>query len=157
MTEAFLMERNRNNRKGFTLIEAVTSIVILAVAACGVLLPFSSAAAVHVEGSRRTTAAKLASGLLEEITVSLENTSAADYEDAMDLWDSFSESEGHVTKAWRDGTYSGEVYKYFSRQVDCQEASLGSERNVTVLGAWVTVTVRYDGREMATLKTLVSN
>ena len=151
------MKMNCYNRKGFTLIEAMTSIVILSVAACGVLLPFSSAASVHVEGTRRTTAAKLAADLLEEISISLENASTDNFEDTMDSWDSFRESEGQVTKAWRNGTYSGVVYKHFSRKVDCQKASLGSRRNITELGAWVTVTVRYDGREMATLKTLVSN
>ena len=150
------MERNQNNRRGYTLIEAMAAIMVLAVATGGILLPFSSAASCHVEGSRRTIAAKLAADLLEEITVSLENASDADYEDTINAWDSFSESEGNVTKAWRNGTYSGEVYKYFSRQADCLEASLGSGRNVTVLGAWVTVTVRYEGREMATLKTLVN-
>ena len=130
--------------------------VILAVAVTGLLLPFSSAASVHVEGSRRTIAAKLAADLVEEITVSIDRATVDAYPATLNFWDGFYEAEGDVTKIWGAGSYSGEVYKYFSRRVTCQEASIGSGRNITVLGAWVTVTVSYDGGEMAVLKTLVS-
>lgn len=133
------------------------AVVVLTIAAGGVLIPFTSAASVHVEGSRRTTAAKLAADLVEEITVSFENVSdSSSYNSALNFWDGFYESEGNVTKIWGIGSYTGDVYKYFSRSAACKEASVGSGRNVTSLGVWITVTVKYDGREMATLKTLVS-
>jgi len=150
------MKMNLHNRKGFTLAEAMLAMFVLTVAAGGVLMPYSSAASVHVEGSRRTMASKLAANLIEEITASLEYASDINYEGTMNYWDGFYEEEGQVTKIWGAGTYSGDVYRYFSRRVTCREASIGSGRNITVLGAWVTVTVSYDGREMATLKTLVS-
>jgi prepilin-type N-terminal cleavage/methylation domain-containing protein len=150
------MGRSCYNRIGFTLIEAMIAMVILTIAAGGVLIPFSSAASIHVEGSRRTTASRLSSDLLEEITISLNNEPASTYDGAVATWDAFSEAEGQVMKIRGESGYTGDVYKYFSRKATCQEASLGSGHNITVLGAWVTVTVSFDGREMSTLKTLVS-
>ena len=154
--ETITMGRICYNRRGFTLIEAMTAMVILTIAAGGVLIPFTSAASIHVEGSRRTTASKLSSDLVEEITISLNDASAANYDGTVAFWDGFSEGEGRVTKIFGVGSYTGDVYKFFSRKATCQEASLGSGHNITVLGAWVTVTVSFDGREMSTLKTLVS-
>lgn len=144
------MKRNNYNRSGFTLAEALMAMVVLAVAATGVLLPFSSAASVHIEGSRRTLAAKLAADLLEEI-------SASSFTDIMNTWDGFSESQGNVTKILSNETFAGEVYKYYSRRVDCLRATTGDDTDTTLLGAWVTVTVSFDGIEMAKLKTLVSS
>lgn len=133
------------------------AMVVLAVAASGIFLPFSSAASIHVEATRLTLAAKLAADLVEEITISLEEASDDEYDGEMTTWNDFYEAEGEVAKYNGDGNYSGDVYSYFSRKSDCVAAVLGSERNTTVLGAWVTVTVSFDGREMVTLKTLVSN
>jgi prepilin-type N-terminal cleavage/methylation domain-containing protein len=144
------MKITNYNRSGFTLVESMIAMVVLAIAASGVLLPFSSAAAVHVEGSRRTLAAKLAADLLEEI-------STYSYSDIMGTWDGFSESQGNVTKVLSDEIYTGEAYRPYSRQVDCLSATIGDDRDTTLLGAWVTVTVSYDGKEMAKLKTLISD
>ncbi len=143
------MKNNFKNRSGFTLAESMMAVVVLAIAAAGVLLPYSSAAAVHVEGTRRTLAAKLAGDLLEEI-------SASSYTEIMSTWDGFSEPQGHVTKILSNEIFTGDVYRYYSRRVDCLRATIGTDRDITLLGAWVTVTVSYDGREMATLKTLIS-
>lgn len=144
------MRRNFNNRSGFTLVEAMMAMVVLALAVTGVLLPYSSAASVHAEGSRQTLASKLAADLVEEIVLSLESGNSY-------FLTPFYEAEGEVTKYEGEGSYSGEVYKYFSRESNCQRMVIGTGRNVTELGTCVTVTVSFDGREMVTLKTLVSN
>jgi len=57
----------QTKRKGFTLAEAMIATVVLGIAAAGLLLPFTSGAAVRVEGMRRTLGAKLAADLMEEI------------------------------------------------------------------------------------------
>jgi len=152
---AYLMKKSCYNRRGFTLAEGMIALVVLTVAAGGVLMPYSSGASLHVEGSRRTMASKLAADLVEEITASLEQVDDSDYKTALNFWDGFTEDEGEVTKVWGYGSYSGEVYEYFSRSAVCKEAVIGSDRNLTSLGVWVTVTVCYDSREMSTLKTLV--
>ena len=58
------------NRKqsGFTMIEAMLSVMILAVAATGVIVPFATGAAVQAEAANRSLGAKLAGDLLEKIT-----------------------------------------------------------------------------------------
>ena len=53
--------------KGFTLAEALMAMVILSIAAIGIVQPFSAGAAVQIEGWHRSLTAKLASDLLEEI------------------------------------------------------------------------------------------
>ena len=61
------MLKKCKNRKGFTLAEALLAVVLLSIAAAGVLLPFTGGAVVRAEGTQRTLAAKLASDLMEEI------------------------------------------------------------------------------------------
>ncbi|MDD5135632.1 MAG: type II secretion system protein [Phycisphaerae bacterium] len=52
---------------GFTLVEALMALVILSIAAAGLLLPFASSAEVQRQGCNETLAAKLASDLTEQI------------------------------------------------------------------------------------------
>jgi prepilin-type N-terminal cleavage/methylation domain-containing protein len=60
------MKRGREI-KGFTLLESLMAMVILGLAAGGVLLPFLSAAQVQKEATDQVIAAKLASDLIEQI------------------------------------------------------------------------------------------
>lgn len=133
------MKRGRNTT-GFTLLESLMAMVILGLAAAGVLLPFVSAAEVQKEATRQVMAAKLASDKLEEIH-------DAAYEDIPDY--AGTEIQGQVKNAFGIN-FSDPVYSRFGRSVTCQTA--------TVAGAdliWVTVTVTWDGREMIQLSSLI--
>lgn len=146
------MKRNNNNRRGFTLAEALLSVTVLAIAASGVLLPFSSAAAVHVEGARQSMGAKLACDLMEEI-------SSTDYDSIISTWNDYSESQGQITKVRSTEVYTDDAYAFFSRSASCTNVTLyasESDRLATELGIWVTVTVKMNGREITKINTLVS-
>ena len=80
------------HRRGFTLAEAMLAVVVLGIAAAGLLLPFSSGARLRVEGMHRTLGAKLASHLMEQIV----HTS---FDQIMDDYDGYSEAEGQVKNA----------------------------------------------------------
>ena len=58
------MNNELRTNKGFSLAEAVMAVVVLGIAAAGILLPFTSGAAVQAEGVHRTLAAKLAADLM---------------------------------------------------------------------------------------------
>jgi prepilin-type N-terminal cleavage/methylation domain-containing protein len=53
--------------RGFTLVEALLALVILGIAAYGLILPFASSAAVQEQGCSQTLAAKLACDRVEQI------------------------------------------------------------------------------------------
>ena len=53
--------------EGFTLAEAMISLVILSIVTAGLIIPFASSAAVQQQGCNQTIAAKLASDLVEQI------------------------------------------------------------------------------------------
>ena len=136
------MTKVRYNREGFTLAEALIAMVILAMAASGAILPFSSGAAVQAEGARRTLAAKLAADRLEEMINS-------DFD--MLLWDfNGVESEGFIT----DGNgvlFADPAYAKFARASFCEFAKVGD-----VDLRWATVAIWYDGTtEMLRLSTLI--
>ena len=150
--EILLMVNGSKDKKGFTLIEAMLAVMVLAIAAGGVLLPFSQAATVHIEGARYTLASKLASDLMEEIA-------ASDYDQIVAAWDGYAESEGQITKARSAEVYTGQAYKFFSRTAECRKVThyaSETDRLDTELGIWVTVTVSFNGKEMSKINTLVS-
>lgn len=125
------------------------AMVVLAIAAGGVLLPFSSAATVHVEAARRTLAVHLAADLVEEM-------SATDYDSIILTWLDYKENLGQIKKALSGEQYSDEVYEHFSRQAWCEIATVGEGTNETELGIWVTVTVSFEDIQMAEISTLIS-
>ena len=135
-------------RDGFSLAEALMAVVILGIAAAGVLLPFSGGAAVQAEGVRKTLAGKLAHDLLEEII----NTP---FDEIVAGYDGYAEAEGQV----KDGggtVFSSPVYSHFSRDASCQYVYVpqqaGTGQPVFILA---TVRVYYRGREIARLSRLV--
>jgi len=138
------------NRKGFTLIEAMIAAVVLGIAAAGVLLPFTSGAAIRAEGTCRTLAAKLAGDLMEEIV-------KTPFEQIIAGYDGYAEPKGQVKDA--SGTiFTDSNYANFSRDVSCeyvympQESGGGEPKFIRVI-----VRVYYRGGEIATVCRLVSD
>lgn len=140
-------------RDGFSLAEALIAVVILGIAAAGVLLPFSGGAAVQAEGVRRTLAGKLAHDLLEEII----NTP---FDEIVAGYDGYAEAEGQVKQVpVKDGggtVFSSPVYSHFSRNASCQYVYVPQQAG-TGQPVFIRATVRvyYRGREIATLNRLV--
>ena len=136
-------------RRGFTLAEAMMATVVLGIAASGVLLPFTSGAAVRAEGMRRTLGAKLASDLMEEIV----NTP---FEQIAVGYDGYSEPQGQIKDAG-GAVFTDSYYAKFSRDSMCdyvyvpQESGSGVSKYIRV-----TVRVYYRGKEIATINRLVS-
>lgn len=163
------------NRSGFTLAEAMMATVVLSIAAAGVLLPFSSGAAVRADGMRRTLAARLASDLIEQIIAKPfhdPNGGSYDYNpgpdtgettveqfDNIDDFHDYQESQGQVTDA--DWTiFTDSAYTNFSRTVTCQYVTVPQqplqsqpEKCDYIL---VSVYVYYNGKTMAAINRLVS-
>jgi len=136
------MTKARYNRKGFTLAEALIAMVILAMAASGAILPFSSGAAVQAEGARRTLAAKLAADRLEEMINS-------DFDMLIPNYEGDYQIEGFITDG-NGAFFTDPAYGKFVRYSTCTPASVG---NVDLM--WSTVYIYYDGTEMLQLSTLI--
>jgi len=162
---------NRKNRTGFSLAEAMMATVVLGIAAAGVLLPFTSAASVRAEGTRRTLAAKLASDLMERITTKsfhdpdgsiyhyqlgpdAGETAIGDF-DNIDDFDGYTESAGQVTNA-AGAIFTGPDYANFSRDVTCQYVHVTVQSDTFAPNfILVTVRVHYKGGEMAVINRLI--
>ncbi len=148
-----IIERKRHSgggRFGFTLAEAMIAMVILGMAAAGVLLPFSSGASVQAEGMRSTLAAKLASDLIEQVINTPFSQIVAGY--------NYSESQGQVKDA-QGNVFTDPAYLNFSRTVTSEYVDVPVSPGVTSSGSGfilVTVQVNYSGRELATLTRLIS-
>ena len=105
--------RFSTGRRGFTLAESLMAVVVLGIAAAGVLLPFSGGARVRAEGVRRTLGVKLASDLTERIV----NTP---FDQIMATYDGYSESQGQVRDA--DGVvFTDANYANYSRDAGCRQ------------------------------------
>jgi prepilin-type N-terminal cleavage/methylation domain-containing protein len=132
-------------RSGFTLAEATIALVILGMAAAGVLLPFSSGAAVQAEGLRVTLAAKLANDLLERIIATPTGQIVPT-----------TEAQGQVTDA-SGNVFTDAMYANFSRQVVCVDFPVLQESgDLPSHFIRVSIHVGYQGREIATLSRLIS-
>jgi len=137
------------SKRGFTLAEAMIAVVVLGMAAAGVLLPFVSGAAVRAEGVRRTLAAKLASDLIEQIV----NTP---FDQIVNSYDGYSEAQGQVKDA-AGAVFTNLNYDKFSRDIGCeyvyvpQETGVGEAKYIRA-----TVQVYYNDKKIATINRLVS-
>jgi prepilin-type N-terminal cleavage/methylation domain-containing protein len=98
--------------RGFTLIEALIALVILGIAAAGLILPFASSAAVQEQGCSQTIAAKLACDLVEQII-------AADFNQIVPTYNGYSEPQGQVKNA-AGANFTGSMYADFSREAVCE-------------------------------------
>ncbi|MDO8303049.1 MAG: type II secretion system protein [Sedimentisphaerales bacterium] len=149
------MKMVRTQHKGFTLIEATLAVVVLGIAAAGVLLPFSSGAAAQAEGLHRTKAAILAGDLLEQIVSKPFNTVAGSFNDILD-YNGYTELQGQI-KDSAGNVFTDPAYAKFSRSATCdyiyppwQAATYSS------VFIQVTVKVSYGGSELISLTRLVS-
>ena len=145
------------NREGFTLAEALLAVVLLSMAAAGVLLPFAGGAVVRAEGSQRTLASKVASDLMEEIISENFDVIVSRY--------NLSEAEGQMKARARIDQRAGKplinledaIYSDFSRSVSSayvyvpQES--GAEQSKFIL---VTIRVYHKGIEKVVLRRLIT-
>ena len=138
-------------RTGFTLPEATMALVILGLAAAGVLLPFSGGAAVQAEGLRMTLAAKLTDDLMERIIATPPGEIVA-------AWDGYAEAQGQVKDA--GGTvFTDPMYAKFSRRAACHDdVYVPQQSGPPQPSAYILVSVQtsYQGREIASLNRLIS-
>ena len=116
--------------------------VVLGIAAAGVLLPFTSGAAVRAEGMRRTLAAKLASDLMEEIIGSPFDNIVANY-------DGYAEPQGQVKDA-SGAVFTDLNYANFSRGARYEYDA--SQPFFIIVTVWV----KYNGNEIVSLSRLIS-
>ncbi|HUW20817.1 MAG TPA: prepilin-type N-terminal cleavage/methylation domain-containing protein [Sedimentisphaerales bacterium] len=137
-----LKRNNRIKHEGFSLAEALIATVILSVAAAGVLVPYTSGAAVRAEGMRRTLAAKLAADLMEEIV-------AQPFEQIVAAYDGYVEPQGQVKDASKV-IFADSNYAKFSRGASC---SYDAGQPFFIV---VTVWVKYDGHTILNLSRLIS-
>ncbi len=154
VTEKDIMTFNQTTRcnagsRGFTLAEAMMATVVLGIAAAGILLPFTSGAAVQAEGMRRTLGIKLASDLMQEIV----NTP---FNQVVAVYDSYSEAEGQVKDA-SGVVFTDSNYAKFSRNSSCNYVYVPQESG-TGVSTFILVTVRvyYSGREVVAVNRLLS-
>ena len=129
------------NNHGFTLIEATIAMVLLAMAAAGVLLPFANAASVQAEGARQTLAANLATEMMEKVLLSEPNDILLNFDGYAEVRGAMLDTKGEILA---DSIYSG-----FSRSVVSQAVTVNSVPLMKI-----TVSVAYEGNEMTRLTTL---
>ena len=160
-------------RAGFTLPEAVMAMVILGIAAAGVLLPFSAGASAQAEGVHKTLAANLANDLMERIATrpfhdpdgsshdylpgpEAGEATIADF-DNIDDFDGYVEAQGQVSDA-SAVVITDPMYANFSRQVTCGYVYVPQQNPPTASPNFilVSVEVHYQGRPVVTVSRLVS-
>ena len=123
--------------------------VVLGIAAAGLLLPFTSGAAVRAEGMRRTLAAKLAGDLMEQII-------HTEFDQIVTSYDEYAELQGQV-KDVGGVVFTDSNYANFSRDAGCayvyvpQESGIGELKFIRA-----TVRVYYSGKQIAVINRLIS-
>ena len=118
--------------------------VLLVIAAAGILMPFAGAANMQTEAARQTAAANLASELMEKILMT-------DYASIISTYDGYNEAEGDLLDA-AGILHNGDIYAGFSRCATCSPATVGSVDLIAV-----TVTVYYQNQEISSVTTLVGD
>lgn len=127
------------------------AIMLLGLAAAGVLLPFSSGASAQAEGLRLTLAAQLAGDLMERII-------ATPPGQIMATWDGYAEAEGQVKDAG-GAVFTDPIYANFSRRVTCHDDVYVSQQNGPPRPSdyiLVSVQTSYRGSELASINRLIS-
>jgi prepilin-type N-terminal cleavage/methylation domain-containing protein len=135
------------DHSGFSLPEAMLALVILAMAAAGVLLPFASGASVQAEGMHQSLGASLANDLLERVT----RTPFTQIMAAPPTgWCGYREAQGQIKDASGTTTFTDPIYANYSREVTCAS---DPAQPFFIL---VTVRVSYLGRPVAVVRRLIS-
>jgi len=135
-------------RRGFTLAEATIAMVLLSIAAGGVLLPYASGASVKAEGMHRTLAALLANDLIEQVAATPFDSIVTTY--------NYTESQGAL-KDSNGSTLTDSMYANFSRSVVSQYVRVPQQSD-TMATTFILATVKvfYQGRTIVTLNRLIS-
>ncbi len=143
------VKSQRHRRHGFSLPEAVLAMVILSMAAAGVLLPFVSGASVQAEGLHKTLAAGLANDLLERVV-------RTPFTEIVSTWDGHNEAQGQVKDA-SGITFTDPIYANFSRDVSCKYIRVAPQGD-KVAANFIRVSVRvcYREQQIATVDRLIS-
>ena len=125
------------------------AMVLLGMAAAGVLLPFVGGASVQADGSHRTLAAMLANDQIERIVSTPFAQLVAQY--------NYTEPKGQVKDA-SVTVFVDPMYANFSRQTTCQEVRMSPQESEDVAANFVLATVQvfYQGQELATVRRLIS-
>jgi hypothetical protein len=132
------------------------AMVLLGIAAAGVLLPFSRGAEVQAEGRRVTLAAQLADDLMERIVA----TPPSEIVQNIEAYNC-TETQGQVTDA-HGAAFTDPMYAKFSRSVTCfelyvpQQLQSGTPPPEPYDFLLVDIHVCYEGREMARLSRWIS-
>jgi hypothetical protein len=130
------------------------ALVILGMAAAGVMLPFSSGAAVQAEGIHRTLAAKLAGDLMERIV-------ATPYDTVVGTWNGYAEAAGQIRDV-AGAVFADPLYARYSRDVACDyvyvQQQLLQQNWTPPAPNFIVITVRVcdRGRPVMTLSRLIS-
>ncbi|HML74471.1 MAG TPA: type II secretion system protein [Anaerohalosphaeraceae bacterium] len=132
--------------KGFTLIEAMMAMVILAVAASGIVVSFAAAASVQTEAQRRIIASRLAADKIEHLA-------SLDFAvlESVYVGKTVTESAGTLTDS-TGSLITGNAYAGLSRTVSCEYAAVAGVKLI-----WMTVDVTYHGTPAAHLSTLIGD
>ncbi len=132
--------------KGFTLIEAMMAMVILAVAASGILVSFAAAASVQTEAQRRIIASRLAADKIEHLA-------SLDFAvlESVYVGKTITESAGMLTDS-TGSLITGNAYAGLSRTVSCEYVTVAGVKLI-----WMTVDLTYHGTPAAHLSTLIGD
>lgn len=141
------VRRGRAGRRGFTLAEATLAMVLIGIAAAGVLLPFAGGASVQAAGQQRTLAALLAGSLIEQIAATPFDTIVGTY--------NYTESQGQM-KDSSGATMTDSMYANFSREVSCQYVYV-PQQSAEMAANFILATVKvyYRGQTIVTTNRLI--
>ena len=141
--------KHRAHRNGFTLAEATVAMVVLGMAAAGVLLPFANGASVQAEGLHRSLAAALANNLLERIVTTPFDQIVGRY--------NYTEPQGQVKDA-SGTTFTDPMYANYSREVTCQKVYVPQQSGPPIPANFILASVRvyYRGEQIAGVHRLIS-
>lgn len=123
--------------------------VILGMAAAGVLLPFADGASVQAEGVHRSLAAGLANDLLERIVTT-------PFDQVIATWDGYAEAQGQL-KDTSGTTFTDPIYANYSRDVSCSYVYVPQQGGMAAPNFLLaSVRVYYRGMEIAAVHRLIS-
>lgn len=146
-TDAY--QKQRHDRGGFTLVEATLAVVILGMAAAGVLLPFADGASVQAEGLHRSLAAGLANDLLERII-------RTPFDQVAATWQGYTEGQGQIKDA-SGTTFTDPIYANYSRDVSCSYVYVPQQGGIVAPNfVLASVRVYYGGKPIAAVHRLMS-
>lgn len=123
--------------------------VVLSMAAAGVLLPFASGASLQAEGLHRSLAASLANDLLERII-------STPFDRVVTDWHGYTEDQGHLKDA--SGTIiTDPIYANYSRDVSCSYIFVPQQGGMAAPNfVLASVRVYYRGEQIAAVHRLMS-